>query len=327
MQTFFQKNLESVCKRSEKLQEAHLGSIYKENIMETITNTKQPKVTMVNHTSRPLETLAWVCKIYTQLGLDSIDKLRDLGLDTDEKMIEFLQPFLAEPSQSFMEYIDCIFIIEHVSRAFQQQLTRHRLASFAIQSLRVFDVGRFADEGRYTIPSTVKDKASFQKQMREVQKEYNTMVRYGENLEDARGILPLNIHSTITMKINFNALRHVLQGRLCLTAQEEARKVGYLIKAAVTEKMGSFFGNLLQPPCHQIYGGECTRPHFYCGIPLPIASSNPEMFGKWMNTTGGKPDGARVPTSSVVLPDDVPVFKTTERLSRAELDSLIPLER
>lgn len=293
---------------------------------------KQPKVTLVNWTPRPLETLAWSCKIYTQVGLDSIDKLKDCGLSTEEDMIKFLQPFLNEPHQTFMEFIDCIFIIENVSRAFQQQLTRHRLASFAIQSLRVHDVANFATEGRYTMPSTVKDKKQFDDDMKESEIAYNFMIMNGENLEDARGILPLNIHSTITMKVNFNSLRHILQGRLCLTAQEEARKVGYDIKAEVALKMGSFFGNLLQPPCHKIYGGECTRPHFFCGIPLNLASTDPGKFARWAMTTGGKPHGSRVPTNTVALPEDIQGLGelakdlNMENMTEKELDDCIPKE-
>ena len=270
--------------------------------------TKQPKVTLVSWTPRPLETVAWVCKIYTQVGLDSIDKIRESGLDTEEKIIEFLDPFLKEPHQTFMEYIQMIFIIENVSRAFQQQLTRHRQASFAIQSLRVYDVGKFADNGNYTVPSTANPEL-FERVMRWIQSEYNTAVTGGENLEDARGILPLNIHSTITMRIDFNALRHVLQGRLCMTAQEEARRVGYAIKEEVKKKMGKFFGDLLQPPCHSIYGGKCTREHYYCGVPLYLASTDPGKFAEWYNQTGGRPDGSRVPTNTVILPEDIETIK------------------
>lgn len=271
--------------------------------------TRQPKVTLINSTQRPLETLAWVCKIYAQEGLDSLDKLKEVGLDSEEKIKIFLEPFLKEPHQTFMEYIHCQFLIENVSRAFQQQLTRHRLAAFAIQSLRVYDVGSFATGRRYTIPSTVQNPSEFHRCMEELQYTYREMVAAGENLEDARGILPLNIHSTITMSVNFNSLRHILQGRLCLTAQEEARKVGYLIKKAVHEKMGQFFGDLLQPPCHKIYGGKCTREAWYCGVPLYEASTDPEAFKEWYKSSDGKPDATRLPTNVVILPEDIETIK------------------
>lgn len=271
--------------------------------------TKQPKVTLINWTPRPLETIAWVCRIYNHEPVESLDKLADVGLDTEDKLKAFMKPFMGEPTQPFMEYVQMVFLIENVSRAFQQQLTRHRLASFAIQSLRVTDMGKFADEGRYTLPSTVKEPEAIHCSMQEIQETYGNLIAGGMNAEDARGILPLNIHSPITMRIDFNALRHVLQGRLCLTAQEEARKVGYLFKQQVVEKMGGWFGDLLQPPCHAIYGGKCTRMHYYCGVPLWLASTQPAKFAQWYKEHDGKPDGSRVPTNTVILPEDLVSIK------------------
>jgi len=278
-------------------------------------DTKQPKVTLVSWTPKPLETLCWTCLIYTQVGLDSIDKIKDHGMNSEEDMKKFLAPFLQEPHKTFLEYIQMIFIIENVSRSFQQQLTRHRQASYAIQSLRVYDVGAFADNGNYTIPSTVKNKTMFHGAMLMIQHAYNEAVESGENLEDARGLLPLNVHSTITMRVDMNALMHILQGRLCLTAQSEARQVGYLMKKEVDSKMGPFFGNLLQPPCHLNYGGKCTREHYYCGIPLYLASTNPKEFKEWYDKTGGKPEGSKVPTNSVLLQEDVEEIEKLQRLA------------
>ncbi len=280
--------------------------------------TKQPKVTLINWTPRPLETVAWACRIYNYAPVDSLDKLKDIGLDTEEKLREFMKKFMGEPTQPFMEYVQMVFLIENASRAFQQQLTRHRLASFAIQSLRVTNMGKFADEGRYTMPSTVKDPAHFHTAMLGIQDSYNIMVNNensesNENAEDARGILPLNIHSPITMRIDFNALRHVLQGRLCLTAQEEARRFGYQFKQQVTEKMGDWFGDLLGPPCDKMYGGKCTRMQYYCGVPLFLASTNPKKFAEWYDRTDGKPEGSRIPTNTVVLPEDLEYIKSQVR--------------
>ncbi len=271
--------------------------------------TLQPKVTLINWTPRPLETVAWTCWIYNNKPLESLDALKSVGLDTSEKLQQFMAKFIQEPTQPFMEYVQMVFLLENVSRAFQQQITRHRLASFAIQSLRVTDMGRFADEGRYTRPATVKNPADFDAAMRLAQSSYRVMIDGGENPEDARGALPLNVHSPITMRVDFNALRHVLQGRLCLTAQEEARRVGYLFKKEVHEKMGDWFGNLLQPPCHKIYGGKCTRMQYYCGVPLWLASTQPKQFAEWFKRTKGQPEGSRVPTNTVLLDEDLEQVK------------------
>ncbi|MEE8114047.1 MAG: hypothetical protein V3T23_06800, partial [Nitrososphaerales archaeon] len=102
-----------------------------------------------------------------------------------------------------------------------------------------------------------------------------------------------------------------------LTAQEEARRFGYLIKEEVTRKMGQWFGDLLQPPCHKIYGGECTREAFYCGVPLYLASTKPNEFVQWYKRTGGKPekDDEKVPTNTVLQPEDLKVVDDARRMA------------
>lgn len=280
--------------------------------------TKQPKITLVNFTPKPLHSVAWACSLYKGLALEHLDyvpvalrrwfanKDEDVfALNDDEVMIKFLAPFLKDPTSTAMEFIQMTFLIENVSRAFQQQLTRHRMASYIIHSLRVFQVGKFAEEGRYTRPSTVKNVQAYHEEMLNIQNAYNQAIEKGENVEDARGLLPLNLHSTISMRVDFSALRHILRGRLCVTAQEEARKIGYLFKKAVAMKMGKWFGDLLQPPCHKLYGGVCTNTPNFCGIPLYAASTNPQEFKRWYARTGGKPEGSRIPTNSTFLPEDM----------------------
>jgi thymidylate synthase (FAD) len=281
----------------------------------------QPKVTLINPTSHPLHQLAWAFGIYKGITppdlLSTPEHIRAWmkkkgameselhHADDYALMTEFCQPFLKDPTATGLEYIQMAFLIENVSRAFQQQLTRHRMASYIIQSLRVFDLGKFATEGRYTMPSTVKNETAYHEEMLNIQGAYNEAIKAGENVEDARGLLPLNVHSTITMRVDFSQLRHILRGRLCLTAQEEARKVGYQFKQAVTDGMGKFFGDLLQPPCHAIYGGKCTNTPNYCGVPLWLASTAPDKFKAWYNEHDGQPDNSRIPTNSTILPEDL----------------------
>ena len=282
--------------------------------------TQKPRITLISWTPKPVHQLAWACGNYKGITVRSLDEvpgaIRNSGFKSageemfqaptdDEVMEAYIRPFLKDPTAAGLEFIQMVFLLENVSRAFQQQITRHRLASFIIQSLRVHNVGKFASEGRYTMPSTVKNPQAFHEEMLNIEGAYNKAVESGENIEDARGLLPLNVHSTITMRIDMKALHGLMLGRLCLTAQEEARRVGYAIKREVTDKMGDFFGGILQPPCHANHGGKCTRTNEYCGVPLYLASENPARFKEWYAKNGGKPDGSRVPTNTVILPEDL----------------------
>jgi thymidylate synthase (FAD) len=136
--------------------------------------------------------------------------------------------FLGQPVPKHSSYLECISLVlafENVSRAFQQQLTRTRTAAYSIQSLRMVDVGKFADEGRYYLPSrlTNQQKEHYHRNMQTVQDMYRNMVEDGIPTEDARGILPLNIHSPIHMTINFRNLISMMEQRLCGLTQEEFR--------------------------------------------------------------------------------------------------------
>lgn len=289
-----------------------------------IPELEQPKVTLMNFTSNPLETLAWANKIYKGKVYSDFSEMlvKEFGGHDDqdedgddcikykpEELTKFLDYILKDPTNASLEYIQMVFLIEGASRAFQQQLTRHRLSSFIICSLRVMNVGTFATEGRYTLPSTVKNRRAYHEEMLNIEHAYNEAIKQGENVEDARGLLPLNVHSSISMRIDLKSLIHLLKGRLCLTAQEEARKIGYQFKSEVATKMGTWFGQLLQPPCHAMYGGICTRPNDYCGVPLWLASKAPEKFAAWYKEHNGQPDGSRVPTNTVILPEDIAQIK------------------
>lgn len=177
--------------------------------------TKQPVVKLFSHTANPLACIA--------LGIDIWESPTLKTEWTDQELEERFKYLLTCPHQTPFEYVNLVFTIENCSRAFQQQLTRHRVGfSFSIQSLRVIDPGDFADDGRYTMPSSVKNPDAYHRKMLNLQHDYKEAVGYdGESNEDARGILPLNIHSPITMSCTYRSLVGMLKQRLCVAAQEE----------------------------------------------------------------------------------------------------------
>jgi len=150
-----------------------------------------------------------------------------------------------------LEYVGMTFIIKNTSRAFQQQITRTRHASFSIQSMRVILKNGFAKQGHYTMPPGLSedDQKGFHYSMLKIQEMYDLMILEGFSAEDARGILPLNIHSDITMTINLNALYHMMGQRFCVNTQSEFRQVASQIKELVKDKMGALFSEPMDAPC------------------------------------------------------------------------------
>ena len=181
-----------------------------------LIETKKPVVKLFTATANPLEAIALAIDIWHH-------PVGEINYNlSEEELVEKFRWLLKQPHQTPFEYVSLVWTLENVSRAFQQQLTRHRVGfSYSIQSLRVIDVESFASEGRYHIPNTVENKHNYQDAMLGAQADYNEMVAMGESIEDARGILPLNIHSPITMSCTYRSLIGLLRQRLCVAAQEE----------------------------------------------------------------------------------------------------------
>jgi thymidylate synthase (FAD) len=84
------------------------------------------------------------------------------------------------------------------------------------------------------------------------------LIQLGCPVEDARGVLPLNIHSPITMAINMRALYHMLELRFCENTQEEYRMVAEQMKREVAEKMHPLLAKPMVPMCFK--NKKCPSP-------------------------------------------------------------------
>lgn len=179
--------------------------------------TLMPKVTLFNITENPLANIA--------LGIDAwhaerIPTSKDHW--TREQLEEKFRWLLLQPHQTPLEYVSMVWVLENCSRAFQTQLVRHRIGfSYSIQSMRVVECGKFADNRAYHMPRSVKDKLMYHKSMLTIQQDYRDALKRGESQEDARGLLPLNVQSPITFACTYRSLIGMLKQRLCVAAQEE----------------------------------------------------------------------------------------------------------
>ena len=90
------------------------------------------KVTLLTHTPDPERYIAAAAKLcYSASGVDTLlDKL------TDEKAAEFVEMLASMGHESPIEHVSFTFGIEGVSRSLLAQITRHRIASFSVQSQR-----------------------------------------------------------------------------------------------------------------------------------------------------------------------------------------------
>ena len=118
---------------------------------------------------------------------------------------------------SVLEHASYTFKVEGLSRAALAQLTRHRLASFDVQSQRYVRL----DNPELVIPETVRNSryaAEVESTMRYVMNLYQRMV-------DARYVTPQAVPTALIMTMNARELLHFFSLRTCNRAQWEIREL------------------------------------------------------------------------------------------------------
>lgn len=105
------------------------------------------KVTLITHTPIPEKAVAAAAKLcYSKSDIGTItDNL------TDEKTASFVEMLAEIGHESPIEHASFTFGIEGVSRSLLAQITRHRMASFSVQSQRYVAENSFS----YVIPPEI----------------------------------------------------------------------------------------------------------------------------------------------------------------------------
>jgi flavin-dependent thymidylate synthase len=145
--------------------------------------------------------------------------------DMPEDEVMFNLRVMADTNPGSWEFIHFTFLIEKVTRAFCQQLTRTRQASYAQQSFRVVEVQDFTYE---TGPSILADRmvvGAYRNTMDNSFQCYKFLIDAGVNVEDARGVLPLNTHTNICVSINMRNFINTSRKRTSGRVQKEYRNV------------------------------------------------------------------------------------------------------
>lgn len=234
----------------------------------------KPYVKLVSISSHPLETCRWAADVSRIRIGDSPVKYCEQF--TREELEEFFLMMLREAFGTPLEYISTVWYLDNVSRAAQQQITRTRQASYSIESMRVVPKENFATDMLYHVPDRIANDpqkfSEFHQGMLKIEKEYNRLISEGVEVEDARGVLPLNIFSTITMSLNFRSLFHMIFSRSCAKAQGEVHDIAMEMLDQLRPYLGDHIINSISRPCvfnkncmmkmenTQAIQGKTTRP-------------------------------------------------------------------
>ena len=160
---------------------------------------------------------------------------------------------------SVYEHVSFTFMIEGVSRALLAQHTRHRHASYSVQSQRYVDMSNC----EFVIPSELRDDTDYTEALEDIRGLYITLLNRGVAKEDARMILPNATPTKFAFTVNARALVEISGQRLCMRAQKEIRELFQLIKKEV-ESVCPEIAALMLPQCEQHEIAFCEE-HNCCG--------------------------------------------------------------
>ena len=186
------------------------------------------KVELVNYTSDAVDLLLFTKNTRLMDDEDAYSKIADWPETKKQEELDYM----LQTIRSSWEFIDYTFNIRDVSRGFTHQFVRTRQASYAQQSQRTVDMSGF---GYYTPPRIAENevaKALYDKAMADINDSYQAL-REIVPAEDARGVLPTNIHTNIVAKFNLRTLSEMAKSRLSPRAQGEYQEVFKLMVSEV----------------------------------------------------------------------------------------------
>jgi thymidylate synthase (FAD) len=175
----------------------------------------------------------------------------------------FIRKVLKMGHESVMEHISFTFLIEGVSRSLLAQLTRHRIASFSVQSQRYVS---YEKGFGYIVPPAVEALGGqavqeYAAQMDQMLTWYQEWQRKLGANEDARFVLPNACETRLLMTMNVRELKHFLELRMCRRAQWEIRQMAEMIFALCYTETPELFADA-GPGCLR---GACPEGEKACG--------------------------------------------------------------
>lgn len=224
---------------------------------------KPLKVTLIAHTPDPEKT----CALAARTCYSALDEEGLSALVAEKDQTAFLKRIVSSGHLSVLEHASFTFFVEGVSRALLAQVTRHRIASFSVQSQRYVSL---ADGFNYVIPPRIK--ALGEDAVKEYEGQMDQMLRWyaawqeklgsgeGSN-EDARFVLPNACETHITMTMNARELLHFFSLRCCSRAQWEIREMAVQMLKLCKQAAPAIFESA-GPGC---VSGPCPEGAKSCG--------------------------------------------------------------
>lgn len=238
-----------------------------------LMNGEKLRVQLLDNTGNPTKVIATAAKTcYSPGTTEHLWK-------TDGNEEEFIRKLRKMHHMSPFEHASFTFGIDGVSRVLLAQLTRHRIASFSVQSQRYvkYDTEKVDFSELFEVPDGISEgpeKAfdNYMDALEEIASAYENLVEVlqenglskTEAAENARYILPGGMKTNLVMTMNARELMHFFELRCCNRAQDEIRQLAWTMLHLLQERFPAIFCDC-GPKCLTSSCGEgimsCGKPY------------------------------------------------------------------
>ncbi|MCL1795519.1 MAG: FAD-dependent thymidylate synthase [Clostridia bacterium] len=221
------------------------------------------EVELIRHTAQAEQLAALGARLcYSNASLEDLqDRVEKSEQDA------FIRKLIQTGHHSVLEHISFTYAVQGVSRVLLAQLTRHRIASYSVQSQRYVSK---RDAYAYVLPPSIRELGEnavqeYEKQMRTMHGWYvawQQKLGYGEQSnQDARFVLPGASETRLVLTMNARELLHFFRLRVCRRSQWEIRALSEKMLQLSSEVAPAVFATA-GPPC---VTGDCPEGERGCG--------------------------------------------------------------
>ena len=206
------------------------------------------KVELIRYTPAPVELVGEAAALCT--ASDNPDRAR--------------RGAMASGHLSVAEHVSFTFRVEGVSRALLAQITRHRIASFSVESQRYVDMGEMPCVVPPSIAADPQVLEEYKQVLTHVKAFYRFAVARGIPKEDARYATPQAACTRYITTMNARELMHLFELRTCNRAQWEIREMADQMLRLARSAAPELFR---KAGCACMQGKPCPEGKASCGHP------------------------------------------------------------
>ena len=182
----------------------------------------EPSVSLLRATDDPEKLI----ELAGRTCYNSLDKI------TDDSHVQFIKSIMKRGHHSVLEHASATFGIV-CDRGVMAEFTRHRHASFSVQSTRYCDFtsDKMGNAAAYIKPIELDERCLdlWLAAMRQSGIDYGDMIKAGYKPEIARSVLPNALATSMVVTANFREWLHILKLRTDKAAHPDFRVIANMI--------------------------------------------------------------------------------------------------